>query len=331
MEITQITREINMPTNATQALVKEVKERQQGQKAKSFELTVTQDNGQVKVSADEIRRMLMTARGSKDYMANFNKYQFKVITHESGAQTLTLKEQGFFSKLKGLVRIGRDKREQQRADAAQLIGAAFSRANLKTGTTQTVTAPGQRMTHADAIEFQRDLMTLSDLAPNAKELRTPAEEKAKKAEEKAQKAQQNSQEDQKPANVGRRHVSDSSGSLSFSQLASGALQQAASGTASRSGDSFVRHDSRDEPARAQPSAHPSSDSSRVSNAWLRGAMADQDSDQLYPPAFEQQPASWQNAPLINPSPFAWPNPGRPDSMDSESSRDDLIGLLTKRH
>ena len=324
MEITKITREINMPTNDAQALGKEIKELQQGQKSKSFELTVTQENGQAKVSADEIRRMLNTARGSKDYKANFNKYQFRVITHESGAQTLTLKEQGFFSKLKALVRIGRDKRAQQRADAARLIDAAFSRANLKTGTTQTVTAPGQRMTRADAIAFQRDLMTLSDLAPKAKELRTAAEKKT-------QKAQQNGQEDQQPRNAGRGHVSDPSGSLSFSQLAGGALQQAVSGTASRSGDSFVRYDSSDEPAREQPGARQSSDSLRSSNAWLRDALADRDSDQLYPQAFEQPAASWQNAPLINPSPFAWPNPSRPDSMDSERSSNDLVGLLIKRH
>ena len=320
----KITRETNMPTNATNALGKEVKELKQGKKASSFKLTVTQENGQFKVSTDEIRRMLNTARGSKDYKANFDKYQFKVVTGLFGKKTLTLKEQGNFSKFKGWMGIGRDKREQQRAEAARLIGTAFSKASMETGTSQTVTAPGQQMTHDESIGFQRDLMTLSDLAPNAKELRTAAEDQAIKA-------QQNGQGDQKSANAGRGHDSDASASISFSQLAGGAFQQAAPGNASRSGDSFVRHDSRDEPARTQPSAHPSSDSSRVSNAWLRGAMADQDSDQLYPQAFEQPAASWQNAHLINPSPFAWPNPSRPDSMDSERSSNELVGLLIKRH
>lgn len=114
----KITPHTQMPTNATQALGQEVQDMQRGQKASSFKLNVTRGPGGFVVTADEIRRLLNTAGASKDYKANAGKYQFKVLTDKSGDKTLTLKQQGLFSRFKGLLRIERGHRERQRAEAA---------------------------------------------------------------------------------------------------------------------------------------------------------------------------------------------------------------------
>lgn len=159
----KITADARMPANATQALGQEVKQLKEARKSSAFKLDVTRDPTGFKVSVNEIKRMLEAASVSKDYKAHAEKYQFKVVTSRSGNKTLTLKEQGFFSKLQGHFGIRREKREQQRAEAAKLIGDAFSRAELEART--AVQVDDEQMTHNDAISFKDDLMQLSDLSP----------------------------------------------------------------------------------------------------------------------------------------------------------------------
>ena len=70
----KITSQAHMPANATRALGQEIKELKKGAKASAFKLKVTGTPPQV--TSDEIRRLLSTARASKKYKENIDKYQF---------------------------------------------------------------------------------------------------------------------------------------------------------------------------------------------------------------------------------------------------------------
>lgn len=151
----KITSQAHMPANATRALGQEIKELKKGAKASAFKLKVTGTPPQV--TSDEIRRLLSTARASKKYKENIDKYQFKLV-----GRTLQLKEEGFFSKLKVKYNIGRDQRDAQRGHAAILIQNAFVKASLETN----LNVPVQdRITHDDAVQIQKELMLKSELAP----------------------------------------------------------------------------------------------------------------------------------------------------------------------
>ncbi|MEK7346592.1 MAG: hypothetical protein AAB176_12960 [Pseudomonadota bacterium] len=161
----QITNSHRMPTSANQRLGQEIKELKQGRKASEFRLNVTGG----KITSDELQRMLSAARRSKSYQSNSEKFQFKLIEHKAGRQVLTFKEQGWFSKLKGVFNIGTADREAQRAAAADLISKTFRREQLALGMDETWLSDA--MTHAEAISFQATVMTDSELAPLNKSAR----------------------------------------------------------------------------------------------------------------------------------------------------------------
>jgi hypothetical protein len=162
----RISNQNQMPQNANLAQAQENIEMERAAGHKSFTLTVT--GNPPKVSTDEIRRMLSSARGSNSYKANFHKYQFKL-----NGQELTLKQQGLFSRFKGIFSIRTAVREARRADAAKLIGDAFEREDKKLGAEEKIFE--DRMTNSESIKFQRDVMNHSDVSPIARELRTKLE------------------------------------------------------------------------------------------------------------------------------------------------------------
>jgi hypothetical protein len=287
----QITPQSRMPVNAAEALKIETDELRQGRKASSFKLGVSNVNGTFQVSSGEIQRMLQTARGSINYKKNFEKYQFKVITSDTGQKTLSLKEQGFFSKLKGLFTIGRAERQQQRAEASRLISDAFSRAGLR----DTI-ATGSHMTHNDAIRLQRDLMSSSSLAPQADLWWTKAE---------AEKKMADGVVPPEPLNRGKRDVSASSEDVTFSKLLGEGDQAAHDTTLVR--DSFETYESGEvaEPRQAIRSNNASAE-------LEQGLFAAHDGQDVY------EPDTYDFAALLK-DPTSFGGRARPESIDASMS------------
>lgn len=170
------------------------------------------------------------------------------------------------------------------------------------------------MTNNEAINFQKDLMTLSDLAPDVGQPHLP-----------------------EGAPIPSRHRADSSGSVTFEKLAGGELPTEEPTDSVR--DSYVQYDPSQESPPLQRAGRLSSgdlmSSENEENPWL---AAKPDAG-LYR-QFENPHASWQNAPLINPrqdadqrmqNNFVHYLRQRADSMNSVTSRDEMIGLLLRDH
>lgn len=290
----KITSQAHMPANATQALGQEVKELKQGAKASAFRLQVT--GTPPRVTSGEIRRLLNTARASKNYQDKFDKYQFKLV-----GRTLQLKEQGLFSKFKGWLGIGRETREQQRAQAAQLIQSAFSEARLET----KLRVPVQdRITHDDAVQIQQDLMIKSDLAPGT-------------------------------AHPYSRTADASSESVTWEKLMTDD-HEVVSDSRSDNVVSYQAYNESEKPTQRQQ-AHQASDSlASSSNSvtdWLKHNPIDADA---YRQAYNPH-ASWENAPLINPMPHdnglfqGGFGSSRDGSMASDSTETKIFDLLFRKH
>jgi hypothetical protein len=213
----RISNQNQMPQNANLAQAQENKEMERAAGHKSFRLTVT--GNPPKVSTDEIRRMLSSARASTSYKANFQKYQFKL-----NGQELTLKQQGLFSRFKGLIGFHRDVREARRADAAKLIGDAFEREDKKLGADEKIFE--DQMTNAESIKFQRDVMNHSDVSPKARELRTSREPVAP------------------PFIGGRRNDDVDSGPITFNDLMTGELEEPSAAEERRDGNLVASDDLR---------------------------------------------------------------------------------------
>jgi hypothetical protein len=293
----KITSQAQMPSNATAALGREIKELKKGAKQSAFSLDVT--GTPPKVTSDEIRRMLNTARASKSYQANADKFQFKLV-----GQTLTLKEQGFFSKLKGHFNIDREAREEQRAQAAKLIQNAFSTARLEMNSSIDITSTTDRISHDDAVQIQKNLMTDSDLAPKAKELGTRADVVT-------------------------------NDSVTWENL----MTDDHAGVSDSRSDNVASYEAYSEPEnkqqlldRREPSGSLDSSSNSVTD-WLKHNQPDAD---LYRQAYNPH-SSWENAGLINPMPQGNQlfqggfDSSRRDSMASDTSETKIFDLLLNKH
>ena len=136
----------------------ELKELKGAKNASEFTLRVGADG---KVTSLELSRMLSTARASKSYKNNSDKFQFKLKSDNKG-QYLTLKQQGAWSSFKGWLGAGRAEREQQRADAKNLINAT-----LVSGRSDKSYFNKDLLTFNQAQKYQVSVMTTSSLAPEA--------------------------------------------------------------------------------------------------------------------------------------------------------------------
>ena len=136
----------------------ELKELKGAKNASEFTLRVGADG---KVTSFELSRMLTTARASKSYKNNSDKFQFKLKSDNNG-QYLTLKQQGAWSSFKGWLGVGRAEREQQRADAKDLINAT-----LVSGRPDKSYSDKDLLKFNQAQKYQVSVMTTSSLAPEA--------------------------------------------------------------------------------------------------------------------------------------------------------------------
>jgi len=122
--------------------------------ASSFSLRLNREG---KLDQAAFSQLLAAARASNAYKANQQHYQFKLKSDSSG-HYLTLKQQGLWSRFKGLFGWGREARERQRADAQHLIrGSSLSEINqarqqgLITGGTSFSEAKAAQRTIMDAM------------------------------------------------------------------------------------------------------------------------------------------------------------------------------------
>ena len=74
-----------------------------------------------KTSREDLAALLEAARGSRHYQAHRGNYQFRLKSDSEGNQTLSLKEQGLWSRFKGVFGLGAERREQERTDALRYI------------------------------------------------------------------------------------------------------------------------------------------------------------------------------------------------------------------
>ena len=99
---------------------------QRARAASSFYLRL---NAEGKLDKHAFSELLAAARASNAYKANQQHYQFKLKSDGIG-HYLTLKQQGLWSRFKGVFGWGREARERQRADAEHLIdGGSLSEIN----------------------------------------------------------------------------------------------------------------------------------------------------------------------------------------------------------
>lgn len=146
------------------AAKREFAEIKTAENAKSFKLRLEND-GQIDRGA--FKRMLTAARVSKAYKNNFDKYQFTIKSDRNG-QYLSLKQQGLWSRFKGLFGIGSTARQEQRAQARNVIESAlkFSERVYLTGQNPEGAGPlDTRLTKAQAMEFQSRMMNESGISP----------------------------------------------------------------------------------------------------------------------------------------------------------------------
>jgi hypothetical protein len=160
MKITT-TRELqNMP--ATQSLGHELNELKTAKKASSFHLQTT--GTPPSITADEFRRLIEAANQSKKYRDNRDSYYF-TMTESKGRQTLSLKQQGLFSKFKFFIGIDSRGRAQRRGAAANLIKNTFSDAGETIRTKINTSRP--ELSKDSAVELQKDLMSKGPWAPKS--------------------------------------------------------------------------------------------------------------------------------------------------------------------
>lgn len=111
---------------ANQELSIQAAQLRRAQTASSFSLRL---NAEGKLDQRAFSELLTAARVSSAYKANQQHYQFKLKSDGSG-HYLTLKQQGLWSRFKGVFGWGRETRERQRADAEHLIrGMSLSEIN----------------------------------------------------------------------------------------------------------------------------------------------------------------------------------------------------------
>lgn len=91
----------------------------QAEGATGFKLRLTSSGT---LNKQSLSAFLDAAKLSTHYKQHESRYQFKLKSDNQG-HYLTLKEQGLWSRLKGLVGWGRQERETQRMQAAQFIMA----------------------------------------------------------------------------------------------------------------------------------------------------------------------------------------------------------------
>lgn len=306
--------------NPTALMVAEVKEQKKGIKADSFRLNITGRPAQV--TSDEIQRMLSAARRSTDYQKNFHKYQFKLV-NKSGHQVLTLKEQGLFSKLKGKLGIKQTERETQRAAAANLIHQTFMTQKLSLGT--TVNSLTGVMSHDDAIQFQRDLMTSSDLAPQAKKLLTSQEKKDAGIPKTTKAAPKDS-----PVTMQQLMAEE----LPAMDMPSRGAQRGSLETGSQDNKASYTSYHQEDERLLQPSGSLASSSEDL-NPWLKPQAPRADAWRV-----DDQPASFNDNYLINPRPFAGlrssdvvisDDRSSIDSMNSASSKENMMRHFLANH
>lgn len=132
----------------------EMAQLQRARTASSFSLRL---NAEGKLDKHAFSQLLTAARASNAYKANQQHYQFKLKSDNRG-HYLTLKQQGLWSRFKGVFGWGRETRERQRADAQHLIrGSSLSEINqarqqgLITGGTSFSEAKAAQRTIMDAM------------------------------------------------------------------------------------------------------------------------------------------------------------------------------------
>ena len=150
----------NMP--ATQSLGHELNELKMARKASSFHLQTT--GSLPSISADEFRRLIEAANQSKKYRDKRDSYYF-TMTERDGRQTLSLKQQGLFSKFKSFIGIDSRGRAQRRGAAANLIKDTFSDAGKTIRTKINTSLP--ELSKDSAVELQKDLMSKGPWAPKS--------------------------------------------------------------------------------------------------------------------------------------------------------------------
>lgn len=142
----------------------ELKEIKTAKNAKSFTLRLENDG---RIDRETFKRLLTAARVSKAYKNNFDKYQFTIKSDRNG-QYLSLKRQGLWSRFKGLIGFGSTERQEQRAQARNVIESALKfseRVYLRGQPDEGISPLDTRLTKAQAVEFQAKLMNESSISP----------------------------------------------------------------------------------------------------------------------------------------------------------------------
>ena len=129
----------------------EMAQLQRARTASSFSLRL---NAEGKLDKHAFSQLLTAARASNAYKANQQHYQFKLKSDNSG-HYLTLKQQGLWSRFKGVFGWGRETRERQRADAGYLI-RGYSVSKINQARQQGQITDG--MSFSDAKADQRTIM-----------------------------------------------------------------------------------------------------------------------------------------------------------------------------
>jgi hypothetical protein len=122
------------------------KEKSLDKNAAVFRLNLNH-KGEIDPSA--LQKLIETARASKTYQRNKEKYQFTLVSGPKKTQYLALKQQGLWSKFKSLFPFTREARQERRAEAARMVSNSLDLPELKNDV----------KTRAQAREFQRDVIT----------------------------------------------------------------------------------------------------------------------------------------------------------------------------
>ena len=183
---------INVATNASlqklQPNEKQLFEKNQiSQSVSASKFKLRLDNaGQLTVI--DVTRLLQHARISRDYKAHGNNYELKLKTDQQG-QYLTFKQQGLWSRFKGVFGIGHETRTQQRAAAMNLINRTFEQKGFSFPTKGTEAANNEQkldwvnekaVSFAEAKTYQRKLMNAAGIEepgkPGKSDYRAPLDD-----------------------------------------------------------------------------------------------------------------------------------------------------------
>ena len=141
-----------------------------GKNASVFRIYTKPDGS---VDPASLQKLIETARGSKAYQRNKEKYQFTLVDRKGERAYLALKRQGLWSKFKSLFPSTQAERQKRREDASKIVLDSLSKIDVvrwkidkymvkpsdeENASDEKTPPPQQVKTLAEARGFQRDVM-----------------------------------------------------------------------------------------------------------------------------------------------------------------------------